>query len=111
MRNNVRTEWEICLLIRVTPIQVAVELSPRNYANHRIGAGFLQLYAYLAQPKIRLARPLLVIRSVRLHVLPGDIGARCIGRSAQRSDVLSNFFADVSTKALSTFGWRVRTPH
>ena len=95
----------------MTPIQVAVELSPLNYANDRIGVGFLQRYVDLAQPKIRLARALLLIRPSGSMSCPGDLGARCIGRSALRPDILSNFFADVSTKALSTFGWRVRTPH
>lgn len=96
---------------RVTPIQVAVELSQRNYANHRIGVGFLQRYADLAHLKIRLARHLLLIRPSGSMSCPGDLGARCIGRSARRSGIFSNFFADVLTKALSTFGWRLRTPH
>jgi hypothetical protein len=33
-----------------------------------------------------------------------DICGRYIGRRAQRSGILSNFFADLSTKALSAFG-------
>jgi len=60
----------------MTPIQVAVELSPRNYANDRIGVGFLQRYADLAQPKIRLARALLLIRPSGSMSCPGDLGAR-----------------------------------